>query len=184
MKRIDHAEAASEFIAAKAHQEFHDRRLWDLRLKRDREAHGIPEWEELRSLASQIKEHTLSHLADYLEEFEIQAKENGAHVHWARDATEHNQIVHDILSTRSAKTLVKSKSMLTEECDMRPFLERRGIEVIETDLGERIQQLDDEPPSHIVVPAVHKLRGDVSTIFARTIGAEIDRVRKERKRQP
>ena len=172
MKRIDHAEAASEFIAAQAHQEFHDRRLWDLRLKRDREAHGIPEWEELRSLASEIKEHTLSHLADYLEEFETRAKENGAQVHWARDAIEHNQIVHDILSSRGTKTLVKSKSMLTEECDMRPFLERRGIEVIETDLGERIQQLDDEPPSHIVVPAVHKLRADVAELFGRTIGTD------------
>jgi L-lactate dehydrogenase complex protein LldF len=172
MKRIDHAEAASEFIAAKAHQEFHDKRLWDLRLKRDREAHGIPEWEELRELASRIKEHTLSRLADYLEEFEARAKENGAHVYWARDGTEHNQIVLDLLSDRGAKILVKSKSMLTEECDMRPFLERRGIEVIETDLGERIQQLDDEPPSHIVVPAVHKLRDDVSAVFARTIGAE------------
>ena len=172
MKRIDHAEAASEFIAAKEHQEFHDRRLWDLRLKRDREAHGIPEWEELRELASRIKEHTLSHLADYLEEFEARARENGATVHWARDGSEHNQIVLDILSARGSKTLVKSKSMLTEECDMRSFLERRGIEVIETDLGERIQQLDDEPPSHIVVPAVHKLRDDVSAVFARTIGAE------------
>jgi L-lactate dehydrogenase complex protein LldF len=172
MKRIDHAEAASEFIAARAHQEFHDRRLWDLRLKRDREAHGIPEWEELRGLASEIKEHTLSHLADYLEEFETRAKENGTQVHWARDAVEHNQIVYNILSSRGTRTLVKSKSMLTEECDMRPFLERRGIEVIETDLGERIQQLDDEPPSHIVVPAVHKLRSDVSAVFARTIGAE------------
>src|SRR5262245_29573194 len=172
VKRIDHAEAASEFIAARAHQEFHDRRLWDLRLKRDREAHGIPEWEELRTLASQIKEHMLAHLSDYLEQFEARAKENGAHVHWARDASEHNQIVHDILSARGAKTLVKSKSMLTEECDMRPFLERRGIEVIETDLGERIQQLDDDPPSHIVVPAVHKLRGDVSQVFAQTIGAQ------------
>src|ERR1043166_6867581 len=93
MKPIDHAEAASDFIAAKAHQEFHDRRLWDLRLKRDREAHGIPEWEELRGLASQIKEHTLSRLADYLEEFEARARENGAKVYWARDAAEHNQIV-------------------------------------------------------------------------------------------
>ena len=172
MSRIDHAEAASEFIAARAQQEFHDRRLWDLRLKRDREAHGIPEWEALRTLASQIKEHALARPSDYLEEFETRAKENGAHVHWARDATEHNQIVYEILSVRRVKTLVKSKSMLTEECDMRPFLERRDIEVIETDLGERIQQLDDEPPSHIVVPAVHKLRGDVSEVFARTIGAE------------
>jgi L-lactate dehydrogenase complex protein LldF len=172
MSRLDHAEAASRFIADKEHEAFHDTRLWDLRKKRDREAHAIPEWEELRQLASDIKEHTLTHLADYLEEFERNAISNGATVHWARDAAEHNQIVYEILSGREAKTLVKSKSMLTEECDMRPFLERRGIEVIETDLGERIQQLDDEPPSHIVVPAVHKLRGDVSAVFARKLGTK------------
>jgi L-lactate dehydrogenase complex protein LldF len=172
MSRLDHAEAASRFIANEEHEAFHDARLWDLRKKRDREAHGIPEWEQLRQLASDIKEHTLTHLGDYLEEFERNAIKNGIKVHWARDAAEHNQIVYDILSAREAKTLVKSKSMLTEECDMRPFLERRGIEVIETDLGERIQQLDDEPPSHIVVPAVHKLRGDVSAVFARTLGTE------------
>jgi len=172
MRPVDHAEASSHFIEATAHLEFHDRRLWDLRLKRDREAHGIAEWEELRNLASAIKEHTLSHLADYLEQFEAQAIKNGAHVHWARDASEHNQAVYDILAAHDAKTLVKSKSMLTDECEMRPFLETRGIKVIETDLGERIQQLDDEPPSHIVVPAVHKLRGDVSAVFARTIGSE------------
>ncbi|MFZ0423308.1 MAG: lactate utilization protein B [Xanthobacteraceae bacterium] len=172
MKRLDHAGAASRFIADEKHLAFHDAKLWDLRKKRDREAHGIPEWEELRQLASDIKEHTLAHLADYLEEFERNATRKGVKVHWARDAAEHNQIVFDILAAKAAKTLVKSKSMLTEECDMRPFLERRGIEVIETDLGERIQQLDDEPPSHIVVPAVHKLRGDVSAVFARKLGTE------------
>ncbi len=172
MKRLDHAEAASRFIANEKHEAFHDARLWDLRKKRDREAHAIPEWEQLRQIASDIKEHTLTHLADYLEEYERNATKNGIKVHWARDAAEHNQIVFDILSVRGAKTLVKSKSMLTEECDMRPFLEKRGIDVIETDLGERIQQLDDEPPSHIVVPAVHKLRGDVSAVFARTLGTE------------
>jgi len=172
MTRLDHAEAASRFIASEKHEAFHDARLWDLRKKRDREAYAIPEWEQLRQLASDIKEHTLTHLADYLEEFERNAVKNGVKVHWARDAAEHNQIVYEILAAREAKTLVKSKSMLTEECDMRPFLERRGIEVIETDLGERIQQLDNEPPSHIVVPAVHKLRGDVSAVFARTLGTE------------
>jgi len=171
-KPIDHAEASSEFIAATDHIEFHDRRLWDLRTKRDRATAAIPEWEELRTLASQIKEHTLTHLADYLEEFERQARANGATVHWARDAAEHNQIVHDIMAARGAKSLVKAKSMLTDECEMRPFLEQRGIEVIETDLGERIQQLDDEPPSHIVVPAVHKLRADVAEVFARTLGTD------------
>src|SRR3954471_23785785 len=172
MKRIDHAEASSKFIKAKDHIEFHDRRLWDLRQKRDRESEHLPEWEELRSLASGIKEHTLSNLAHYLEEFERNAIKNGAHVHWAKDAAEHNQIVFDIMRAHGVRTLVKSKSMLTDECDMRPFLENRKIEIMETDLGERIQQLDDEPPSHIVVPAVHKLRGDVAEVFGRTLGTD------------
>jgi len=172
MKRIDHSEASSKFIKAKDHLEFHDKRLWDLRKKRDRESEHLPEWEELRTLASAIKEHTLTHLADYLEEFERNAIANGATVHWARDAAEHNQIVLDILQANGARTLVKAKSMLTDECEMRPFLETRGIEVMETDLGERIQQLDDEPPSHIVVPAVHKLRGDVARVFAEKIGTD------------
>ena len=172
MKRVDHAEASSHFIKATKHLEFHDTRLWDLRQKRDREAEAIPEWEELRAAASAIKEHTLSHLGDYLEQFERNAVANGMHVHWARDAAEHNQVVFSLLEKHGAKILVKSKSMLTDECEMRPFLETRGIEVVETDLGERIQQLDDEPPSHIVVPAVHKLRGDVAQVFSRTIGTD------------
>jgi len=172
MKRIDHAEASSKFIEAKDNADFHDRRLWDLRQKRDREKEKLPEWEELRTIASAIKEHTLTHLADYLEEFERNAVRNGATVHWARDAAEHNEIVYRLLHDRGARTLVKAKSMLTDECEMRPFLERRDIAVIETDLGERIQQLDDEPPSHIVVPAVHKLRTDVAEVFAKTLGTD------------
>jgi L-lactate dehydrogenase complex protein LldF len=172
MSRVDHAEASSRFIEAKDHAEFHDKRLWDLRKKRDAETEALPEWEELRSLASAIKEHTLSHLGDYLAEFERNATANGMVVHWARDAAEHNQVVHEILASRGASILVKSKSMLTDECEMRPFLANRGIEIVETDLGERIQQLDDEPPSHIVVPAVHKLRGDVAEVFGRTIGTD------------
>ena len=83
-------------------------------------------------------------------------------MHWARDAAEHNRIVHGILRDHGAKSLIKSKSMLTEECGLRHTWPRSAIEVIETDLGERIQQLDNEEPSHIVVPAVHKLRTDVA----------------------
>lgn len=171
-QRIDHAEASSRFIEARDHAEFHDQRLWDLRGKRDAESRRLPEWEALRGLASAIKEHTLSHLARYLEEFERNAVANGMVVHWARDAAEHNQVVLDILRSHGATLLVKSKSMLTDECEMRPFLAARGIEIVETDLGERIQQLDDEPPSHIVVPAVHKLRADVAEVFGRTIGTD------------
>jgi L-lactate dehydrogenase complex protein LldF len=171
---IDQVEAAARFIAAPEHEKMHDERLWDLRQKRDREMHVIPEWEELRSLASAIKEHTLTRLDEYLEEFEANARANGVHVHWARDAAEHNRIVHEILRDHGTKSLIKSKSMLTEECGFRHYMASVGIEVIETDLGERIQQLDNENPSHVVVPAVHKLRTDVAEVFARTIGTDPD----------
>ena len=171
---IDHAEAAERFLAAPDHLSFHDKRLWDLREKRDREARGIPEWEELRTLASAIKEHALTHLDTLLETFEANAIASGVIVHWAADAAEHNRIVTDIMRTHGATRLVKSKSMLTEECGLRPHLEQAGIAVIETDLGERIQQLDGEDPSHVVVPAVHKLRSDVAAVFARTLGTDPD----------
>src|SRR5271166_6208638 len=171
---VDQAEAAARFIAGPEHEKMHDERLWDLRQKRDREMHGIAEWEELRSLASAIKEHTLTHLDEYLEQFEANARSHGVHVHWAHDAAEHNRIVHGILSDHGAKSLIKSKSMLTEECGFRPYMTSVGVEVIETDLGERIQQLDNEDPSHVVVPAVHKLRTDVAEVFARTLGTNPD----------
>ncbi|MDE2598341.1 MAG: lactate utilization protein [Rhodocyclaceae bacterium] len=171
-KPVDHVNIARKFIADEDHIQFHDKRLWSMRELRDKQAHGIPEWEDLRALASQIKEHTLSNLAGYLEEFERKAKANGVIVHWAADAAEHNRIVHEILSSRGVDLLVKSKSMLTEECDMRPYLEERGIEVVETDLGERIQQFDNEPPSHIVVPPIHKLARDVAEVFADHIGTD------------
>ena len=173
-KPIDQAEAAERFLAAPRHQKQHDTRLWTLRQRRDDQMWAMPEWEEMRSLASAIKEHTLCHLDAYLEKFEANAKANGVVVHWARDAAEHNRIVLDVLRRRGARTLIKSKSMLTEECGLRDDLAKAGVEVIETDLGERIQQLDDEDPSHVVVPAVHKLRTDVARVFAATIGSDPD----------
>src|SRR5439155_26628127 len=89
----------------------------------------------------------------------------GGVVHWAKDAAEHNQIVLDLLQRHGVKRLVKSKSMLTEECHLNPFLERHGIEVVDTDLGERIVQLAGEPPSHIVLPAIHKKKEEVGALF-------------------
>ena len=171
---IDQAEAAERFLAAPLHEHQHDNRLWTLRERRDSEMWKIPEWEDLRTLASAIKEHTLGRLDAYLEMFETNAKANGVFVHWAKDADEHNRIVQEILERRGATTLIKSKSMLTEECGLREHLTAAGVEVVETDLGERIQQLDGEDPSHVVVPAVHKLRSDVAKVFAATIGSDPD----------
>jgi len=174
MKPVDHVANSRTFLSSEEHVEFHDARLWDLRKGRDAQMHAIPEWQTLRTLASEIKEHTLGHLDHYLQQFEQNATANGVIVHWAKDAEEHNRIVHEILSEHKVETLIKSKSMLTEECDMRPYLKERGIEVVESDLGERIQQLDDQMPSHIVVPAVHKLTSDVARVFARTMHTDPD----------
>ncbi|WP_425420974.1 lactate utilization protein B [Phaeodactylibacter xiamenensis] len=161
----EHATKAAAFIKDEARTDWHDESLWFVRSKRDKAAHGIPEWEQLRELASQIKDHTLSHLDEYLEAFEAKAKENGVTVHWAADAAEHNRIVHSILQEHNARRIVKSKSMLTEECGLNEFLEEQDMEVIDTDLGERIIQLKEEPPSHIVMPAIHLKKEEVGELF-------------------
>ena len=160
-----HPELAAKFASDMKRMKWHDKALWFVREKRDAQAHSLDEWEELRDVADKIKTHTLSKLDFYLEEFEKNAKSNGIEVHWAKDAKEHNKIVLDILQKRGAKKLVKSKSMLTEECHLNPYLEENGIEVVDTDLGERIVQLRHEPPSHIVLPAIHLKKEDVGTTF-------------------
>src|SRR5882757_3512766 len=175
MKPIDQARNALAFLEDDTHEHAFDQLIWGLRERRDAAAREVPEWEELRTLASEIKEHTLSNLAHYLELFETRAKRNGVQVDWARDAHEHNQMVYDILRSHGVERLVKSKSMLTEECDTRTFLGRRGIEITETDLGERIQQLDNEPPSHIVGPAFQKTPQDIADLFHRVYGSDPDR---------
>src|SRR5713226_10750883 len=112
-KQVDPAAEATLFIIQdQVHEPMHDRLLWATMMRRDEEAAAIPEWEELREIASQIKEHTLTHLDHYLEEFEANATKRGAHVHWALDASDHNQIVYSILHDRGVKDLIKSKSML------------------------------------------------------------------------
>ncbi len=165
-----HAEKAAIFVADEGRAHWHDQALWFVRLKRDRQAESIPEWEALREAAAAIKAHTLSRIADYLEEFERNARTNGIQVHWARDGAKHNAIVHRILADRGLTRLVKSKSMLTEECHLNPYLEARGIEVTDTDLGERIVQLRHEPPSHIVLPAIHLKKEDIGDLFHKELG--------------
>jgi L-lactate dehydrogenase complex protein LldF len=168
----DHAALAARFTADVDRAHWHDEALWVVRQKRDRMAAELPEWEALRERAARIKAHTRGRLADYLEQFEREAVRRGARVHWAADAEEHNRIVHGILAERGISRLVKSKSMLTEECHLNGHLEARGVEVIDTDLGERIVQLAGEPPSHIVLPAIHKKRQEVGELFHRTIGTD------------
>lgn len=167
---MTHSKAAAEFNKDEKRVDWHDKAVWFMRSNRDKGVAKISQWEELREAASQIKLDVLSKLDIYLEDFEKNALANGVQVHWAEDAQEHNQIVHSILQRHSVKTLVKSKSMLTEECHMNPYLEQRGIEVIDTDLGERIIQLAGEGPSHITAPAIHKKKEEIDELFQQTMG--------------
>jgi len=169
---MGHPESAALFVQDGARAHWHDQALWWVRQKRDAGARAVPDWEALRERAEAIKAHAASRLADYLEEFERKATALGARVHWARDGEEHNRIVHGLLAERGVKLMVKSKSMLTEECGLNPYLEARGIEVVDTDLGERIVQLNHQPPSHIVMPAIHMKREEIGELFHRTIGTE------------
>lgn len=162
---IDHAEKAAEFIRNEPRTDWHDESLWFIRHKRDKATLDVPEWEQLRELASGIKDNVLSELDHYLEQFETNALQNGVQVHWADDAAAHNRIVHSILKKHGVSRMVKSKSMLTEECQLNDFLAKQGIEVVDTDLGERIIQLREEPPSHIVLPAIHLKKEEIGELF-------------------
>ena len=160
-----HSKAAEKFIADDERWQWHNETLWLVRSKRDKMAKSLPEWESLRETAHRIKMHTITHLDTYLEQFSAQAEANGAILHWAKNDVEYREIVFRILSERGVKKMVKSKSMLTEECHLNPYLTERGIEVVESDLGERILQLKGEAPSHIVLPAIHLKRQQVGELF-------------------
>lgn len=165
-----HAELAQEFNRDEERVNWHDETLWWIRQKRDKSAHQIPEWERLREAASQIKNNVLSNLHHYLIQFENKATANGINVHWAADAAEHNRIVHGLIARLGVQRMVKSKSMLTEECGLNEYLAEHGIEVIDSDLGERIVQLANEPPSHIVLPCIHKKKEEIGGLFHEHLG--------------
>lgn len=171
-KIMQHSEAAAIFNQDEKRVDWHDETLWFVREKRDKAAFQIPEWEVLRETASQIKNNVLSNINDYLIEFEANALKNGIIVHWAADGAEHNKIVHSIMEKHGVKQMVKSKSMLTEECHLNEYLTEKGIDVIDSDLGERIVQLRKEAPSHIVLPAIHLKKQDVSETFHEFLGTE------------
>lgn len=138
--------------------------------RRKAAAASLPNWEDLRSEARAIKDEVLSHLDRYLEEFVGNAESRGAKIHWARDAAEANSIICGLATERNARTVVKSKSMTTEETHLNTALEAAGMQVVETDLGEYIIQLAEEPPSHIIAPAIHKTRGQIAELFNAELG--------------
>ncbi len=168
----DHAELSEVFNKDEPRVDWHDQTLWWVRKKRDIAANSLPEWEDLREAASCIKNNVLSHLSEYLVQFEENAQKNGMIIHWAADAEEHNQIILSILQKHGVERMIKSKSMLTEECHLNGFLKEKGIEVIDTDLGERIVQLAGEVPSHIVLPCIHKKKEEIGDLFHEHLGTD------------
>lgn len=125
----------------------------------------LPEFEQLRSAARAIKEHTLSHLEEYLLQFERKVEESGGKVHWAGDAAEACEITVGLCRDVEAQLVTKGKTMVGEEIGLNESLEAAALRVVETDLGEYIIQLAGEPPSHIIAPAVHKSRGEIAELF-------------------
>ncbi len=121
--------------------------------------------EALRDLGSGIRKRALSRLPELLETLEDNCTNNGIQVHWAEDAEQANQLIHTVLAAHDVKTVVKGKSMVTEEIELNQYLAARGIECIESDMGEYIIQIAEETPSHIIVPAVHKNKKEIAELF-------------------
>jgi L-lactate dehydrogenase complex protein LldF len=126
--------------------------------------------EDLRTQARAIKEQTINRLDEYLEFFATQLQRIGGQVHWAHDAAEARHIIAAIAQRTDARVVVKGKSMATEEIHLNAFLEERGLEVLETDLGEYIIQLAGETPSHIIAPAIHKTRQQIAALLHEKLG--------------
>jgi L-lactate dehydrogenase complex protein LldF len=137
---------------------------------RARRAEQFPDPDHLARLRRQahaIRQRALAGMPDLLERLERRLTENGIQVHWAQDAALANAIVLDLLHAAGARSVIKGKSMVTEETGLNEALQEAGIQVVESDLGEYIIQLAQEPPSHIVAPAIHKNRREVAELFER-----------------
>jgi L-lactate dehydrogenase complex protein LldF len=159
------ASASSAAVADRQLQAALDRLIATFPPRRRATLAAVPDFETLRGRASAVRDASLANLATHLETFETAVQRQGGIVHWARDADEACRIVSDLCRAAAATEVVKSKSMVTEEIELNRHLEAVGIHATETDLGEYIVQLRHEPPSHILVPAIHLGRGQIADTF-------------------
>lgn len=148
-----------------------------IRSKRAAVTGELPDWEALRDAGEAIKDHTLRNLGHYLQRFEERFTEAGGTVHWARDAQEANEIVRSLVKATGATSVVKAKSMTTDEIGLNDALAEDGVVAIETDLAELIVQLAGEPSSHILVPAIHKNRAEIRSLFIDAFGLDPEALR-------
>jgi L-lactate dehydrogenase complex protein LldF len=143
-----------------------------IRAKRNAVVAEVQDWEELRAAGEAIKRDAMRRLDFLLEQLEAAVTRGGGKVHWARDATEANAVIGDLVGGHDAREVVKVKSLTTDEIELNQALERRGITAIETDLAELIVQLSHDWSSHILVPAIHRNRFEIRDLFARELGLE------------
>ncbi len=139
---------------------------------RDKSRGAFLDWERARQTAAEIKWEAVNHLDKYLVEFARNLENRGTCVHWAGNAPQAREIILGIIRDKKARAIIKSKSMTSEEIHLNEALEREGFQVVESDLGEFIVQLRKEAPYHIVFPAMHLTRGEISELFSRELGSE------------
>ena len=138
---------------------------------RDKQKAAFRDWEAARQLAAQIKWEAVNHLDRHLEEFVEKLEARGTRVHWASSAEQAREIILEIIRAQTARSIIKSKAMTAEEIHLNDALEQAGYEVVESDLGEFIVQLRHEAPYHIVFPAMHLTRDEISDLFHRELGS-------------
>src|SRR5437763_4690627 len=134
---------------------------------------ALADSDALRDHAKHIKEHTLAHLDSYLEQLEASVLRAGGQVHWAETAADARRLIVESAKGANCRSVVKSKSMTTEEVHLNPPLEAAGLEVTQTDFGEFIIQLAGERPSHLVAPAVHHTRESIARILSQHVGEQL-----------
>ncbi len=144
-----------------------------LRTAKGASTEAFGNWDTWRELGRTIRAHTIQHLDYYLHQFSENARAQGAEVHFASDADEARELLLGIIETHSARRVVKSKSMVSEELHVNLALSQAGVEVVETDLGEWIVQLAEETPSHLILPAIHKRRAEIQKLFEEEGGQKL-----------
>lgn len=164
---------AEEALGNRALQEALTRACGHIGRMRAKAFQDWPEGQDLRTEAHRIKTEVMDHLAPYLDQLETSADALGIKVHRSSDAEDARRYILELIRSRGISLVVKSKSMTTEEIGLNPELEKNGVQVWETDLGEFIVQLAEEPPSHIIAPAIHKSQKEIADLFSQKLGVPL-----------
>ncbi|MEI7730607.1 MAG: LutB/LldF family L-lactate oxidation iron-sulfur protein [Verrucomicrobiota bacterium] len=165
-------ESATRYCADLRHRNLIRKALTGYEGKRDENKARFQDWEQARQAAAEIKYEVINHLDKYLDQFAKNIEARGGKVFWAKDAKAAREYIIEVARNNHVKAIIKSKSMTTEEIHLNDGLQQAGFGVFESDLGEFIVQLRDEPPYHLVFPAMHLTRGEISEIFQKKLGAE------------